>query len=101
MHSLGQCGERTSGLMIGSFLGFSVLSLPLVSSLPLSSFSVDRRSKGKFKLEPAKRLDFDEPIGSFVLNKLPQLMRRVAAGEQLKNRICSESRPSSFGFTPE
>lgn len=101
VHSLGQCGERTSGLIIGSFLLLSALSLALVSSFPLSSFSVDRRSNGKFKLEPAKRLDFDEPIGSLILNKLPQLMRRDAAGEQLKNRIRSESKPSAFGVTPE
>lgn len=100
-HSLGQCGDRTSGLIIGNFLVLSALSLPLISSFPLSSFSVDRRSNGKFKLEPAKRLDFDEPSGSFGLNKLPQLIRRLAAGEQFKKRICSESNPSVFGFTPE
>lgn len=101
LHSLGQCGERTSGLIIGSFLVLSALSFTLVSSLLLSSFSVDRRSNGKFKFEPANRLDFDEPIGSFILNKLPQLMRRDAAGEQFKNRIRSESKPSVFGLTPE
>lgn len=101
-HSLGQCGDNTNGLIIGNFLVFSILSLPLLrSSFPLSSFSVDRRSNAKFKLESANRLDFDEPIGSFGLNRLPQLIRRDAAGEQLKNRICSESKPSPLGFTPE
>lgn len=100
LHSLGQCGERTSGFMIGNFLILSALSLPL-SSFPLSSFSLDRRSNGKFKLEPANKLDFDDPIGSFGLNKLPQLIRRDAAGEQLKKRICSWSKPSEFGLTPE
>lgn len=101
-HSLGQCGDSTNGLMIGNFLIFSILSLPLLkSSFDLSSFSVYRRSNGKFNVESPKRLDLDEPIGSFGLNRLPQLIRRDAAGEQLKNRICSESRPSSFGFTPE
>lgn len=94
-NSLGQCGERTSGLMIGSFLVFSVFSLPPASSLPLSF------SRFKFSVEPANRLDLDEPSGSFGLNKLPQLMRRDAAGEQLRKRICSESKPSVFGFTPE
>lgn len=74
---------------MGSFLVLSALSLPLFSSLPLSSFSLERRSNGKFKLEPANKLDFDDPIGSFGLNKLPQLMRRDAAGEQLRKRMCS------------
>lgn len=101
-HLLGQCGDSTNGLIIGSFFVFSDLSLPLLnSSLPLSSFSVDRRSNGKFKLESLKRLHFDEPIGSFGLNRLPQLIRRDAAGEQLKNRMRSESNPSAFGLTPE
>lgn len=95
MDSLGQCGERTRGLIIGSFFVFSVFSLAPVSSLPFSL------SRLKFNVEPAKRLDFDEPSGSFGLNKLPQLMRRDAAGEQFKKRICSESKPSVFGFTPE
>lgn len=101
-HSLGQCGDNTNGLIIGNFLVFSILSLPaLKSSFPLSSFSTDRRSNPKFNVESANRLDFDEPIGSFGLNRLPQLIRRDAAGEQCKNRMCSESKPRAFGFMPE
>lgn len=35
------------------------------------------------------------------LNKLPQLIRLVAAGEQLRNRICSGSNPKRLGLKPE
>lgn len=88
-NSLGQCGDRTNGLMIGNF--FAPFSLtPLASSFGSS-----------FAFRPLNRLDFEPSSGSFGLNKLPQLIRRVAAGEQLKNRIRSGSMPSSFGLTPE
>lgn len=87
---------------MGIFLTFSAFSLTFAESLLiLSALSVGRRSNTKLRLESPNKLDFDNPSGSFCLNKLPQLMRRDAAGEQFKNRICSESRPKVFGLAPE
>lgn len=91
-HSLGQLGDRTNGLMIGNLFGFSPFSLTHGSSF-FPSFDVE--------FKPANKLDLDPSSASFGLNKLPQLMRLDAAGEQFKNRICSESRPRLFGLTPE
>lgn len=99
LYSLGHDGNRTNGFIIGSFLVLSTFSLCAAAS----SFSVDLRSKLKPSVEPANRLDLEPHrlAASFGLNKLPQLMRRDAAGEQFKNLICSESKPSVFGFAPE
>lgn len=41
------------------------------------------------------------PLDNLTLNKLPQLIRLVAAGEQFKKRIRSESKPKRFGVAPE
>lgn len=95
-YSLGHDGNRTNGLIIGSFFAFSVLSFEWLES----SFSVGFRSKLNPNVDPANKLDFEPKLtASLGLNRLPQLMRRDAAGEQLKNRIWSK--PNVFGFAPE
>lgn len=119
MYSLGHDGNRTNGFMIGNRLVLSFLSNLSLSRSSLLTFTSLCRSTQKAKLEPANKLDLefrkcDDSFGCkwllmqfsgqffahhLTLNKLPQLMRRVAAGEQFKNFICSGSR--RFVVKPE